>query len=56
MGISNERKDIKVDDYFKITYTGALNEKPINVVIQKSVLKKIAKATYLISEDGYAEI
>lgn len=56
MEISNERKDIKVDDYFKITYTGALNEKPINVVIQKSVLKKIAKATYLISEDGYAEI
>ena len=45
-----------VDNQIKIMYSGNLAEKPINAVIRKDLIKSIAKATYLISEDGYARI
>ena len=40
----------------KVIYSGQLAEKPINLVIAKSLLKKVAKGIYLISSDGYAAI
>ena len=46
----------KVDNNIKIMYSGQLAEKPVNVVIQKKFLKKVANAIYLISEDGFARI
>lgn len=51
-----ESKFEVIDDDIKIMYSGKIAEKPINAVIQKSLLKSIASATYLISEDGYAQI
>lgn len=45
-----------INENIKIMYSGKIAEKPINVVIRKSMLKEIASATYLISEDGYAQI
>ena len=45
-----------INENVKITYTGTLAEKPINAVVRKSFLKSIAKAIYLISEDGYARV
>lgn len=56
MNNRNESKYETIDDDIKIMYSGKLAEKPINVVIRKSLLKSIASATYLISEDGYAQI
>ena len=51
-----EDKSEKVAEGIKIRYSGKIAEKPINAVIQKSVLRSIASATYLIAEDGYAQI
>ncbi len=53
---SNERKEERLDADINLVYSGFLYEKPINAVISKNVLKKIAAAIYLISEDGYARI
>ena len=40
----------------KITYSGQIAEKPVNLVIRKEVLKQMSKGIYLISQDGYANI
>lgn len=56
MNNKNESKSENIDDDIKIVYSGKIAEKPINAVIQKKLLKSIASATYLISEDGYAQI
>lgn len=45
-----------VNDEMKFTFSGQLAEKPINIVIRKNLLRKLAKGIYLISEDGYATI
>lgn len=52
----NEKEEQRLDDDIRIVYSGFLNEKPVNAVIKKSLLKSIASAVYLISEDGYAQI
>lgn len=56
MNNSRESVSQKIDDEIKIMYSGMLAEKPINAIINKSVLKSIADAIYLIAEDGYAKI
>ncbi len=56
MKSSNDTFSEEVADDIKIMYSGQLAEKPINAVVRKEVIKKVAKATYLISEDGYAKI
>lgn len=56
MNNKDESKSETIDDDIKIMYSGKIAEKPINAVIQKKLLKSIASATYLISEDGYAQI
>ena len=48
--------EIIINNNIKIMYSGNIAEKPINAVIHKKLLKSIASATYLISEDGYAQI
>ena len=55
-GNSNSQYIQRINSSFKFMYSGQLAEKPINIVIQKSLLKKIARSTYLISEDGFAKI
>lgn len=56
MNNKDEAKSEVVDEDIKIMYSGKIAEKPINAVIRKKLLKTIASATYLISEDGYAPI
>lgn len=50
------RKEEKLTDDVKISFSGQLAEKPVNLVIQKKLLKKLAQGIYLISSDGYATI
>lgn len=50
------RYDENLDDGLKITFSGQLAEKPINLVINKSILWNVAQRVYLISADGYASI
>ena len=53
----NEKDDIVVlNDNMRVMITRRLAEKPINLVIRKEYLKKLANATFLISEDGYGRI
>ena len=47
-------KDLTGD--VKVSFSGQLAEKPVNLVIQKKLLKKLAQGIYLISSDGYATI
>lgn len=56
MNNKDESKSEAIDDDIKIMCSGKIAEKPINVVIKKKLLKSIASATYLISEDGYVKI
>lgn len=49
-----DMKKETVDDEIEFSYSGQLAEKPVNVVIRKSLLQKLAKGIYLISADGYA--
>lgn len=39
-----------------LTYSGAMEEQPLNLVIKKEFLKPLATGLWLISEDGYAAI
>ncbi len=39
-----------------LTYSGMINEQPMNLVINKEFLKPLATSIWLISEDGYAAI
>lgn len=48
------RKEEKLTDDIKISFSCQLAEKPINLVIQKKFLKGLAQGIYLISSDGYA--
>lgn len=50
------RKEEKLTDDVKISFSGQLAEKPINLVIRKEFLKNLAKRIYLIASDGYATI
>lgn len=50
------RKEEKLTDDVKISFSGQLAEKPINLVIQKRLLKGLAQGIYLISADGYATV
>lgn len=50
------KKEEKLADGVKIAFSGQLAEKPINLVIQKRLLKELAQGVYLISSDGYATI
>ncbi len=52
----NARAEETLDDDIRMVYSGFLAEKPVNAVLQKRLLKQIASAIYLISEDGYARI
>ncbi len=52
----NEREELRLDQDINLVYSGYLYEKPINAVINKRILKELASAIYLISEDGYAQI
>lgn len=55
---NNQNNNIseKLNDEIKIQYSGKIAEKPINIVASKELLKRVAKAVYLISKDGYAKI
>ena len=55
---SEEKKMIeqKLNSEVKLTFSGQLAEAPINLVIKKEMLRRIAKSIYLISCDGYATI
>jgi len=57
-GLKNSEENVAkdIDDKIKIMYSGRLAEKPINAVVKKELIKRAAKATFLISEDGYAKI
>ncbi len=55
-GKSNDSFDDRIGTYLKIMYSGHLAEKPVNLVVGKELLKEVASAVYLISEDGYAKI
>ncbi len=46
----------QIDDDVKIMISERLNEKPINLVINKRLLHGVADRVYLISKDGYANI
>lgn len=50
----NIMKEEAINEEIKFTFSGQLAEKPVNVVIRKSLLQKLAKGIYLISADGYA--
>lgn len=52
----SDKQDQEITENVKISYSGQLAEKPINLVIRKEVLRDLAKAVYLISADGYASI
>ncbi len=45
-----------LNGYLRLSYSGQLAEKPVNLVIRKEFLKKLAKGIYLISSDGYAAL
>lgn len=49
-------KKEKIDEEMEFTFSGQLAEKPVNIVIRKSMLQKLAKGIYLISADGYATL
>lgn len=49
-------KEEPINDEMKFTFSGQLAEKPVNIVIRKSLLQMRAKGIYLISADGYATI
>ncbi len=53
---SNQKEEEQLIDNIKISLSGQLAEKPVNLVIRKELLKGLAKAIYLISADGYAKI
>lgn len=55
---SNEqsKKEEQLFENVKIIFSGQLAEKPINLVIRKEMLQKMAKGIYLISADGFAKI
>lgn len=46
----------ELDYNMKITFSCQIPEKPINIVIPKSFLKRIASGMFLISEDGFSKI
>ena len=52
----DSREEEELADNVKITFSGQLAEKPINVVIRKELLRDLAKGIYLISSDGYATL
>ncbi|MCD8300453.1 MAG: hypothetical protein LUC41_04685 [Clostridiales bacterium] len=45
-----------INEDMKIRFSGQLQEKPVNVVVNKRRLAKVATAVYLVSPDGYAKI
>ncbi len=45
-----------LNNVFKLCLSGFLAERPVNLVINKSFLKKVASRIYLISNDGYAMV
>jgi hypothetical protein len=49
-------KGQKIDDDIKIMLSDHLNEKPINLVVSKRLLYKVADRVFLISPDGYANV
>lgn len=49
-------REEKISDKIKIFYSYSLEEKPVNLVINKDMLKECAEAIFLISVDGYARI
>lgn len=55
-GKENCKNEEDLCDNAKIVFSKHLAEQPINLVIRKELLKKLAKAIYLISADGYATI
>lgn len=50
------RLEEKISENAKISLSGQLAEKPVNVVINKRLLGDLAKRIYLISPEGYASI
>ena len=46
----------KIDAEMEFSFSGQLAEKPVNIVIRKRLLQKLAKGVYLISADGYAVV
>lgn len=51
-----ERSPCEGNDNIKIVYSGKIKEQPINLVINKKILKSLAVGMWLIAEDGYATI
>ena len=54
-GVDEQKTELLIDG-LKIMYSGGIAEKPVNLVINKRILRELAKKVYLISQDGYAEI
>lgn len=52
----NIKLPVQETDGFYFYYTAKLAEKPINIVIRKEILKKIADASYFISNEYYSDI
>ncbi len=52
----DEQKTQELIDGLKIMYSGSIPERPINLVVSKRILRKLAKKVFLVSQDGYAEI
>ena len=51
-----DNNQLIMDDNYKFVLSEYIHEKPINLVIKKEVLKKLADAKYLISQDGSAKL
>ncbi len=46
----------KISENAKISLSGQLAEKPVNVVVNNRLLADLAKRIYLISPEGYATV
>lgn len=53
---SRYRDGYRLDDDIKIMLSDKLNEKPINLVVNKKLLYDVADRVYLISQDGFANV
>ena len=55
-GMAVQKQDEPLINNVRISFSGQLAEKPVNLVIRKELLRRLAKGIYLISSDGYAMI
>lgn len=53
---ASTKQDVQLTDDLKLSFSAQLAERPVNLVIRRELLRRLAKGIYLIAADGYAQI